>query len=132
MTDYHWRPSHPYVPGRTARHAEDLFDFIKACIGDCRVEELPESSAWQYALAFHSDGYFWEAHEILEAVWMACPPNSAEKVYVQALIQQSNAALKTAMGQPRAASRLAAEVECLMSEARRRSGGNLFGSRIHI
>lgn len=132
MTDLDWRPSHPYVPGRGRRHEEGIFDFIKAGVNQCCVDELPDTAAWQYAIAFHNEGYYWEAHEILETVWMACPPNSAEKIYVQGLIQRANAALKESMGQLRAALKISREADLLIEEAQHRSGGVLFNGRVEL
>ena len=34
-----------------------------------------DDPAFLYGLALHDGGFFWEAHEIWEAVWKACPPN---------------------------------------------------------
>lgn len=120
MTD--WRPPHAYVPGVTARHAEDLFDDLKRIDGP-----LDQSRAWQAGRAFLTEGFFWEAHEVLEAVWMAARPNSAEKCLVQGLIQIANARLKTRMGQPRAALRLRRLAERDLAEAFRRGGRTVLG-----
>lgn len=102
-----WRPPHAYVPGETARHPETLFDALKA---DAQV-------AWLTGLAFLRDGFYWEAHEVLEAVWMGLPPNSAEKLLVQAVIQIANARLKRRMGRDAAAARLIARADELAAEA---------------
>jgi len=64
---------------------------------------------------------------MFEAVWMACPHNSAEKLYVQSVIQHANAALKNEMGQSSAAARIEEHARDLMREARIRTGGGLFG-----
>lgn len=63
------------------------------------------------------EGFFWETHELLEPVWMACPPNSPQKLLVQAVIQQANARLKELMGRQKAALRLKAKAEALWREA---------------
>ena len=98
-----WLPPHPYVPRETARHPEDLFEPLKG------VEPLgPECPAWRHGLRFYRAGYFWEAHEMWEAVWMALP-EGPERRLVQASIQQANARLKERMGQARAAARLRGE-----------------------
>jgi predicted metal-dependent hydrolase len=95
-----WRPTHVYVPGKSERHPEGLFDWIK------RDAAFPDGVAFQYGLGFLNDGYFWEAHEVLEAVWMSCPQNSTEKLLIQALIQWANAGLKFRMARNKAAWRL--------------------------
>jgi len=76
--------------------------------------------AFRYGLALHEAGFHWEAHEVWEAVWRAAPPNGPDAIALRALIQRANAALKTTLGQPKAASRLAAEADDLLSELKTR------------
>ena len=122
-----WRPPHAYVPGVNKRHAEDLFDFLIEGVSSCALNDLPESNTWQHAMAFLHDGYFWEAHELFECIWMACPPNSPEKLYVQSLIQRANAALKQKTGQLKASQKIEQHAQTLHTEAVRRSASVLFG-----
>jgi hypothetical protein len=104
-------PSHAYVPGRTARHDERVFDTLHASVRPgMTVAELGRSAAFRAGLEYYARGYFWEAHEALEPVWMALPEGSADRARVQALIQLANAALKQAMGRPNATLRLCARV----------------------
>ena len=79
-------------------------------------EAWRENTAYRYGWHLFDEGFYWEAHEVWEAVWLACRPNSRERLVLQALIQLANARLKAAMGQPRAVRRLAAEVERLLAE----------------
>ncbi|GFE49726.1 hypothetical protein So717_14790 [Roseobacter cerasinus] len=104
------RPSHAYVPGQTARHPEDWFESIKATVGTS-PDRLWDTSAFQTGLAYLGAGYFWECHEVLEAVWLHTADPSAEREMVQALIQLANARLKLQMQRPRAARRLCAMVQ---------------------
>ncbi|SMY06916.1 DUF309 domain-containing protein [Flavimaricola marinus] len=107
MTDAPVLPSHAYVPGHTARHTEGAFDPIRASVREgMSSKELARTEAFRAGLAFRASGHFWEAHEVLEPVWMACPPNSEPRAFVQAIIQLANAQLKLRMGKPRAATRL--------------------------
>ncbi|MGB0505963.1 MAG: DUF309 domain-containing protein [Pikeienuella sp.] len=122
-----WRPTHAYVPGQSQRHAETVFDAIKATIHGIPHDRLHETEAWQLAHELLRDGYYWEAHEILEAIWMACPPNSAEKLLVQGLIQQANARLKGAMGMEKAQHRLEAQATRLIKEAFMNTKANVLG-----
>ncbi len=105
-------PDHKHVPGHNARHPEDAFDWIR----DQAAAEAGNAT-WLYGLCLLHEGFYWEAHEVLEPVWMAAAPNSAEKAMAQAVIQLANAALKLDMGKPKAAIRLAGMVEALASEA---------------
>ena len=96
-------PPAPYRPGQTPRPAEGLFD---ALIVAWDGQDAANSVLFRAGFTAFDAGYFWEAHELWEPVWMRLPPQSAEKHLVQALIQLSNAALKSAMGQDRAAQRI--------------------------
>lgn len=100
-------PPHAYIPGQTARHPEDWFDQIKETVSaDIPPDRLHQTSAWKSGLAYLEAGYFWECHEVLEAVWMQAPVGSSEREMVQAVIQLANARLKLLMGKPRAVARL--------------------------
>lgn len=105
-------PDHKHIPGANARHAEDAFDWIRD-----QAAADADNPAWRYGLRLLAEGFYWEAHEVLEPVWMAAAPNSAEKAMAQAVIQLANAALKLDMGKPKAAHRLAAIVSALAVEA---------------
>ena len=99
------------MPGLNARHPEEWFDPIKAGIaGSGDPAALQDSDAWKAGLAYLDEGYFWECHEVLEAVWLQTPDGSAEREMVQAIIQLANARLKLRMDRPRAAARLCAMV----------------------
>ncbi|MEM9638529.1 MAG: DUF309 domain-containing protein, partial [Pseudomonadota bacterium] len=66
------QPSHAYVPGQSPRHPEDWFDDIKATVSaEVPPERLHETLAFQTGLAYFGAGFFWECHEVLEAVWMS-------------------------------------------------------------
>lgn len=105
-------PPHAYVPGQTPRHAEDWFDAVKATVHvGTPLAELHQTQAFQAGLTYLDAGYFWECHEVLEAVWMQTPQGSPEREMVQALIQLANARLKAVMARPRAVLRLCDMVE---------------------
>lgn len=112
-----WRPSHAYVPGQTPRHDETLFDALKS----------DTDLAWRIGLEFLEEGYFWEAHEVHEAVWLAAPQNSAEKEMVQAVIQLANAGLKQRMNRSSAVKKLLKQAEKHLVEALTRQMGPVMG-----
>nr|WP_255553389.1 DUF309 domain-containing protein [Maritimibacter sp. DP1N21-5] len=62
-------------------------------------------------------GFFWEAHEAWEPVWMDLPPNSPEKAEMAALIQLANARLKLAMDRPNAVARILPLIDDHLSRA---------------
>lgn len=121
-----WRPPYAYVPGRSSRHAEDLFDRFKV---DASMDDgqFASSNAWQFGLAFLVDGYFWESHEVLESIWLAAAQNSAQKCMVQGIIQLANAGLKFKMKQEDAGNRLLIMADGLIGEASRRGGLAVLG-----
>ena len=100
-------PPHAYIPGRTTRHSESLFDEIKASVtNDVPIQKLHQTEAFKSGLRYLHTGFNWECHEVLEAVWMQTHPGSPERAMTQALIQLANARLKLLMGKPRAVERL--------------------------
>lgn len=101
-----WRPSYAFLPGQTLEHEGQELAAIRATVAGVPTDRLTTTAAWTFGLDFLRDGYFWEAHEVLEAVWLALPPNSAERVLCQGLIQLANAGLKQVMQRDTAAARL--------------------------
>ncbi len=71
--------------------------------------EWAQNGAYVYGFALMRGGYFWEAHEVWEPVWLACPPNGRARLLLRALIQTANAHLKREMNRPRAVVRLVQE-----------------------
>ncbi len=100
-------PDYAYVPGRTPRHPEGLFDALRASVDmDAQPDQLMETPAWIAGLSYLEEGFFWEAHEVLEPVWMALPLGSDAREMAQALIQLANACLKREMNRPQAVLRI--------------------------
>jgi hypothetical protein len=109
-------PSHVYIPGFSARHPAHLFDSIKACVrGNIPPDQLHRTKAFIAGRYYYDTGFFWESHEVLEAVWVQTRDPSPERDMVLALIQLANARLKVLMLQPRAAWRLCDMVETHLS-----------------
>ena len=94
-----------------------MFDAVKVTVKQgSGPDELASSDAFRHGLAYLDNGFYWEAHEVLEPVWMALEDGSTERRLVQALIQTANAHLKSEMGWPKAALRLIAIAEGLVPE----------------
>lgn len=105
----------PYVPGLTERPEQGRYDTIRdTAQPGMTPEALAQCDAFRTGLHYLHNGWFWEAHEVLEPVWMACPPNSRERALCRALIQLANARLKARMGKPQAAARLRREVGVIL------------------
>ncbi|MEN9062937.1 DUF309 domain-containing protein [Ponticoccus litoralis] len=112
-----------YIPGQTPRHPEGLFEALRATVRPGMSEgALADCDALRAGLYYLDEGLFWEAHEVLEPVWMACPPNSAARQVAQALIQIANARLKLRMGRRQAAARIAALAGRHVTEVRHAGG----------
>ena len=111
--DAHWiaanlpLPDHAHLPGINARSEDDVLEQAKALApAQTCSEGWQENVAWLYGVRLIGEGYYWEAHEVLETVWMNAAPNSREKTLVQSLIHGANARLKQRLGRLNAAARL--------------------------
>ena len=100
-------PELPHIPGKTVRPVTSpAFDAASAAPIYTVDRMWPENETFLYGLDLYAAGFFWEAHEVWEPVWMRSPGNSRERLVVQGLIQLSNACLKILMGRPDAAAKL--------------------------
>lgn len=116
-------PGHAHVPGSGSTPDMAPLEAAKALVAhETSANAWQDNAAYLYGHDLLDAGFFWEAHEVWEAVWLNCPPNSAEKLMLRMLIQQANARLKLVMGRRNAAERLAAEVEALRSDLAGRLG----------
>ena len=110
-------PNHAYIPGQNERHPEDAFDLISnTVIAGNSAEQLSQCDAFQAGLLFLDKGYYWEAHEVLEPVWMHLDAGSVERKFVQGLIQIANGRLKLQMGKPKAVRRLVDHARSLIPD----------------
>ena len=100
-------PDHAYIPGQNSRHGEDLFERIKLTAQKgMPLEMIRDCSAITHGIYYLEHGFYWECHEVLEAVWMALIDYPDEREVIQGVIQIANGCLKFKMGQPKAAHRL--------------------------
>jgi hypothetical protein len=65
--------------------------------------------ALRYGLTLNDRGYFWEAREILEAVWAAAPQGGRERILLRACILIANGNLRLRVEKPGSAARLFSE-----------------------
>lgn len=119
-------PSHAHVPGSRSKpdlvpleHAKDLAPDVT------KAQDWQDNVPYLYGHDLMRAGYYWEAHEVWEAVWLATPANSPERLLLQALIQKANARLKSAMQRDNAAARLHTQVEELRLDLIARLGGQM-------
>ncbi len=101
-------PGRRHVPGANARPPEGAFAAIRRAAAKPTCEATADANiAWRHGLRLFNAGFDWEAHEVLEAVWLNAAPNSCERALVQGIIHLANGRLKQAMGRPNARRRLA-------------------------
>lgn len=114
-------PRWMYRPGRDAAPDRETLDRVKASVPSRFDDVLPaDLPALSYGLVLNDQGFFWECHEILEAIWKAAPQGGRDRILLRACIQIANANLKAAMDQPRATARLLAEALGELDELQRR------------
>jgi hypothetical protein len=102
-------PQWAYVPGEAAGLDADYetLDLAKALVPSAFRGYVPaRHPALRYGLALNDRGYFWEAQEVLEAVWAAAPQNGRERILLRACIQIANANLRLRMQKAHSAARL--------------------------
>src|SRR6267142_2110259 len=103
-------PRWAYVPGVETEADHGTLAMAKALVPARFNGFVPaRHPALRYGLGLNDSGFFWESHEILEAVWAAAPQGGRERILLRACIQIANANLKLRMGKPHAASRLFGE-----------------------
>lgn len=118
MTSLWPLPEEAHVPGQTPRPATSpVFEAAAAAPARTDPERWQENRTYLYGIALYEAGFFWEAHEAWEPVWMHAPPNSRARALMQGLIQLANGCLKLRMGRPGAADRLLLLAEQHLSEA---------------
>jgi hypothetical protein len=120
--DVAW-PRWAYVPGIDRVADRDALERVKALVPRIYHDGVPETDpALQYGLALNDGGFFWEAHEILEAIWKVAPQGGRDRILLRACIQVANANLKMKMGKLRAVRRLLSDASTELDEVVIRAG----------
>ena len=105
-------PRWAYVPGVSEKSGADYETLAQATVlvpprfGGYVPARHP---ALRYGLTLNDRGYFWEAQEILEAVWAAAPQGGRERILLRACILITTANLRLRMQKPHVATRLLGE-----------------------
>jgi uncharacterized protein len=101
-------PHDPHLPGLNARTTDvNISRIARSAPRPTNAKAWRENEAYLAGLRLYACGYYWEAHEVWEPVWMNALPRSQERELTQGLIQLANSALKLKMTQTAAARRLA-------------------------
>ena len=110
-------PRWAYVPGVETEADHETLAMAKALVPARFNGFVPaRHPALRYGLGLNDSGFFWESHEILEAVWAAAPQGGRERILLRACIQIANANLKLRMEKPYAAARLLGEALAELNE----------------
>ena len=105
-------PRWAYVPGESqqADADHDTLAQIKVLVPSRFGDYVPaRHPALRYGITLNDRGYFWEAQEILEAVWAAAPQGGRERILLRACILIATANLRLRMQKPHATARLLGE-----------------------
>ena len=99
-------PAYRHWPGRTPHPHRDSRGH--SC--GCRSEAAPaapgqwtDNLVYLYGIDLYHQGYFWEAHEAWETLWIRAVQRSREKCFYQGLILLTVGMLKAGMGNMRGA-----------------------------
>ena len=117
-------PAYRHVPGRTPhprRHPEGHSHGLPEPDGTfLSAKDWPRDEGYLFAVDLYNHGYWWECHEVFEALWRAAGPRSRaggparragrkdpdEASFFQGLLQVAAANLKRAMGRREGAASL--------------------------
>lgn len=105
-------PAYRFVPGETPHPTRDPEghspgERVSAPEG-WRPEEWRDLEEWLWAVDLFNQGYWWESHEALEALWLAAGRTTPPARFVQSLVHLSAACLNDRRGHAGAARRQAA------------------------
>ena len=74
-------PGWAHVPGETTEADHDALWRAKDLVPSRFCDFVPaRHPALRYGIALNDAGYFWEAKEVLEAVWAAAPQGGRERI----------------------------------------------------
>ena len=103
-------PQYRHVPGRTphpTRHPDGhSFEVNEPRLPSLNDFPWEECEQYQYGVDLFNEGYWWECHEVMEALWHKAGIGTPAGHILQAIIQCAAAHLKTRTGQLNGARRL--------------------------
>jgi hypothetical protein len=98
-------PPYAYVPGRTPHPTRDPDGHSFGT--EFERPEPPDPEEWRacrdylYGIDLFNHGFYWEAHEAWEGLWVACGRRGPTATYLQALINLAAAGFKARWGSGR-------------------------------
>ena len=104
-------PSYRYVPGKAPHPTRDpeghSYNKPSAQLASFEAGQWQSCVEYLYGIDLLNHGYWWEAHEALEAVWIAAGRHTETGLFLQGLIQVAAAHLKRFQGLNDVAKRMA-------------------------
>ena len=101
-------PAYAYIPGRSPHPTRDPDGHSYGeTLGGSEPPDPPDPVDWRacrdylYAIDLFNHGFYWEAHEAWEGLWVACGRRGPTAAYLQALINLAAAGFKARWGNAR-------------------------------
>ncbi len=119
-------PPYAYVPGRNPHPTRDPAGHSHG--KELETRDPPDPANWRacgdylYGIDLFNHGYYWEAHEVWEGLWVACGRRGPTATYLQALINLAAAGFKVRWGNPRGVRANAQTAADLFASAARQLG----------
>jgi hypothetical protein len=88
-------PERAYVPGQGPRPSLEVEDETRGSAAACLpADRWRQQAEYLWGVDLYNAGFFWEAHEVWEALWRASAHDPEQHSYLQGLIQTAAACLK--------------------------------------
>ena len=119
-------PPYAYIPGRRPHPTRDTEGHSYGVAAE--IPEPPDPAAWRacrdylYGIDLFNHGFYWEAHEAWEGLWVACGRRGPTATFLQGLINLAAAGFKARWGNPRGLRANAKTAAALLDTAARRLG----------
>ena len=120
-------PPYSYVPGGhwphpTASSAGHSRNHPRSPVAPIEDDKWADSAAYLRGVALFNAGYYWEAHEAWEPLWLAHGRRGGIAAALQGLIKLAAAGVKIREGRPRGVCSHAARAALLFEESKRQGG----------
>jgi hypothetical protein len=116
-------PDYGFIPGKSPHPTRDAdghsYNKPMETLAAFDADNWQSCEVYLYGIDLFNHGYWWEAHEALEPVWLAAGKETETGLFVQGLIQIAVANLKNAQGATDVAQRMA---KTGLDKMRRREG----------
>jgi len=96
---YRYLPFRPDMPHPRRNPAGHSFDREEEFLPGFSADQWRDCHPYLYGIDLFNHGYWWEAHEAWEAVWLAAGQDTRTGQFIQGLIQVAAAQLKRSMGE---------------------------------